>query len=84
MPFWIYKVLDHYDHLGVAAPKSCGRKRLTDLINNSVTEVFVEQPLASPGSAKYMVGWKNQMLNFLIFNFSLVLMKVRSPLTRHN
>ena len=76
MPFCIYKVLDHYDivyfktgrtisnHLGVAAPKSCGRKRLTDLINQSVTEVFEEQPLASPGSAKHMVGRKKPNVKF--------------------
>ena len=30
-----------------------GNGWLTELINQSVTGVFVEQPLASPGSAKY-------------------------------
>ena len=62
MPFEILKVLDHYDivyfitgriisnRLGVAAPQIC--RRLKDCwINQWVTEVFVEQPLASPGSA---------------------------------
>ena len=31
-----------------------GRKRMNQLVNQSVTEVFVEQPLALPGSAKHL------------------------------
>ena len=64
MSFGIEKVLDHYDivyfltgsailnRLGVAAPKSCGRIRVTDQINSWTTRLFVEQPLVLPGSAK--------------------------------
>ena len=33
-----------------------GDKRITQLMNQSITEVFVEQPLASPGPAKNMVA----------------------------
>ena len=67
MPFGIKKVLDHYDivcfitwraisnRLGVAAPYSCGRKRLTDSLNQWIMRLFVEQPLALPGSAKYYI-----------------------------
>ena len=33
--------------------------KYTDLINESVTKVFIEQPLASPGSAKYLRLYSN-------------------------
>ena len=69
MPFGIYKILDHYDivyyiteratynSLAVAAPYSCGRKRmthsLTHLLTELITRQFVEHSLLTPGSAKY-------------------------------
>ena len=43
------------NRLGMAAPKICGRKRITEWLAEIITKVLVEQPLASPGSAKNLI-----------------------------
>ena len=39
------------NRLGLAAPLSQERKRVTVTLNQLMMRVFIEQPLASPGSA---------------------------------
>ena len=67
MPFGILKALHHYDYFitgELTLPVQALRRRkvvgtkgsLSHLINQLMTEVFVEQPLALPGSAENLVG----------------------------
>ena len=59
MFFWIYKVLNLYDLAYFMTGKSYLKPfdRINFVrsgeVNHLLTEVFVEQPLASPGSANY-------------------------------
>ena len=71
-------VLDHYDIvisggaisncLGMATLLSCGRKRLADL-TKKITKLFVEQPLASPGSARYISLQHYTSLHFTTLHY---------------
>ena len=69
MPFGILKALDHYDIVyfitgeltltvqALRRRKAVGTKELlSHLINQLMTEVFVEQPLALPGSTENLIG----------------------------